>query len=176
MRGMLALLRETTDQVPLYLQEREAWANSFQAIATPILIAIGGTFALYKFVFEGAFSRRLQPGASALVISDGEKRFVRIGVTAANIGKRRVQIDPDYTRLSIRFMPRQGGAWTEPATHPILEHVYVEPGETVADQALGEVTEADYIAISVDFYVTSSPSKFRRRQATWLHREIVSLV
>jgi hypothetical protein len=108
MLGMLALLRETTNQVPLYLQEREAWATSFQAIVTPILIAIGGAFALYKFVFEGAFSQRLQPSASVVVIRDGEKRYVRISATAQYIGKRRVRIDPDFTRLSIRFTARQG--------------------------------------------------------------------
>jgi hypothetical protein len=73
-------------------------------------------------------------------------------------------------------MPRQGGAWTQPATHPILQDVDVEPGETVADQTLGELTEADYIAISVDFYVTSAPSRFRKRQTTWVHHEIVSLI
>src|SRR3712207_2186937 len=115
MRDMLALLQETTNQVPLYLQEREAWANSFQAIVTPILFVIGGLFALYKFIFEGAFSRRMQPNASVEAVVGEDRVFLRVSLTAQNIGKRKVNLDGEYTGLSASFLTATED-WSEPAT------------------------------------------------------------
>jgi hypothetical protein len=156
--------------VPLYLQEREAWANSFQAIATPILLAIGGLFALYKFIFEGAFSRRMQPNASVEAIVGEDAVFLRVSLTAENIGKRKVNLDGEYTRLSVSFLTKTED-WSEAVTHPVLrEQEFIKPGETVGDQVWLTILDEDVLAVDLKFYVFSKGSE------GWMHREIVSLV
>jgi hypothetical protein len=60
MRGMLALLQEASKQIPAWLQATEAWATTFQGFLTPILIAIGGGFAWWKFFRQGEHDPRLQ--------------------------------------------------------------------------------------------------------------------
>lgn len=168
---MLALLQQAANDVPMYLQEREAWANSFQAIATPLLFAIGGLFALYKFIFEGAFSKNLQPNASAAAIVGEDEVFLRVSLTAANIGKRKVMLNGEYTRLSVNFVTKTSRHWSEPETGRVLkEQDFIKPGETVGDQIWVTILNKDVIAAQLDFYVSSKGSE------SWMHREIVSLV
>lgn len=167
---MLILLQEKTTEVPLYLQEREAWANSFQAVVTPILLAIGGVFALYKFIFEGAFSRRLQPDAAATITKREDEVVVNVSLTAENIGKRKVDLNREFTRLGVSFVTKTSGEWSEPATSRVLkEQGWIKPGETVGDQVRVAILDEDVLAVQLEFYVASTGSEF------WMHREIVNL-
>lgn len=186
---MLAFLQEAANSASwlelwlerflIWLGEHETQTSSLRNFATALGIFIGGGFALYKFVFEGAISRRLQPGAFASVTTSDTRLFIRVGVTVENIGKRKVKIDQDLTRLSVSFAPAGGGNWTDPETPRILkeqEHEIIRPGESVADQIWGESVSGQFVVARVEFYVTSAKSKIFRRSTTWMHREMVSLV
>ena len=152
------------------MQEREAWANSFQSIFTPILLAIGGLFALYEFIFEGAFSRRLQPDAAATIARRENRVVVNVSLTAENIGKRKIDLDSALTRLSVSFATKTSEEWSEEATRRVLkEQVWINPGETVGNQVRVTILDEDVVAVQLEFYVASTGSEF------WMHREIVNL-
>lgn len=170
---MLALIQETTQSPEAYAGTRNL-ALTVQSWVTVFGILVGGSFALYKFFFEGAFSERLQPSASAVVVRDGPRIFLRASVSVENIGKSVVEIDQGLTRLGVSFLSKEEEAWTEPDTPRVLkeqEHKLIDPGETIADQTWGEVrNDRSFVVARLEFYVTSTNSMI------WMHREMVSLV
>ena len=76
---------------------------------------------MYKFVFEGSFTNRLQPSASAVLYNDGATDYLRVSVTVENIGKKEVKLDPSFTRLSVRLGERGTRGWSDPTTFEVLE-------------------------------------------------------
>lgn len=165
------------EQILMWLGANEAQTTAFRNITMGIGIIVGGTFALYKFVFEGAFSKRLQPSAAALVAADDKTIYLRVSVTAENIGKRKITLDNEFTKLSVSFAVEEQEDWTKPETGQVLDdQEWVQPGEVVSDQVWVEIPSENIVAVQLEFYVTTSMSMIRRRSAAWRHREIVSLV
>lgn len=132
-------------------------------------------FALYRFVFEGAFSRRLQPDVSAVAVVEEQTIFLRVSTTVENIGKRRVKLSQEFTRLSVSFAIRGEPGWTQPATDVVLEEqTHVQPGETISDQVWVETPAENIVAVQLELYVTGEPKA--EELPVWMYREIVSLV
>lgn len=161
-----------------WLKDNEAQTNAIRNLATTLGILIGGSFALYKFVFEGAFSNRLQPNVFADVVHHGDQVFIKVGVTAENIGRRKVRLDAELTSLGVSFAASDSDGWTEPYGEPVMEDQdVVRPGETVTDQLWVETEAEGLIAAQLEFYLSDLRSRpFSGFETVWIRREIVSLV
>lgn len=76
-------------------------ANIFQALATPILIAIGGIFAWYKLIRQGKHDPRLQPSVASEVTIKGGVAHIVANVGVLNVGQVDVILNLEESGLLI---------------------------------------------------------------------------
>lgn len=99
--------------MPVWLQELEAWAGIFQSLITPILIAIGGVFAWYKFFRRGEHDPRLQPTVTGSVTIREGVAYIVATVSVVNTGRVDVELDLESSGL-VLLTRKQGHGWKEP--------------------------------------------------------------
>lgn len=159
----------------------ESLAVIFQAVLTPILIAVGGFFAWYKFIRQGEHDLRLQPAvtATAEIRGEGDKVVcVFATVTAQNSGQVEIELVPEGSALDIRTTTLEKDDWWQ---YPDPLKVFVgqdrvRPGETLEDQKLVQIKFSDEIAVRLDLTVTavdSTVTEYKTR--TWDTIEIIPL-
>jgi hypothetical protein len=162
--------------MPVWLQELEAWARIFQALITPILIAIGGIFAWYKFFRQGEHDPRLQPTVTGSVTVKENVAYIVATVSVINTGQVDVELDLEFSGL-VLLTRRQGHGWREPelkySVFPGQERA--QPGATLEDQIWIELPHEDEVAIVLELTVTGH-TVTKPEGYTWKTIEIVSLL
>ena len=175
------MLRGASSQIPGWLQGLEAWAVIFQSFLTPILIAVGGGFAWWKFFRQGEHDPRLQPtvtGEAEIRGEDGKIACVFATVTVENPGQVEVELVPEGSALDVYTTTLEGDDWSQ-YYDPIKVFVgqkRVRPGETLEDQKLVQIKRSDEIAVRLDLTVTAVDSTVtEHKTSTWDTIEIVPL-
>lgn len=158
-----------------WLGHNETQATAFRDLVAGLGVLVGGIFALYKFVLEGALTRRLQLEVMATVFFSQDKVFLHVDLKVENTGKRRVWLDQQLTKLGISF-PLEEGGWTEPTNTQVLnDDELIEATEVVGDQRWIEISNAQAVAVQLEFYVIGQTRFSRQKNPGWMRREIVSL-
>lgn len=162
--------------MPVWLQELEAWARIFQAFATPILIAIGGIFAWYKFFRRGEHDPRLQPTVTSSVTLAGDVAYIVATISVINTGQVDVELDLGSSGL-VLLTRRRGQGWREPelkySVFPGQEKA--QPSATLEDQIWIELPHRDEVAVVLELTVTGSTIT-KPEGDTWKTVEIVPLL
>lgn len=112
---MFIVVQKMMRLTPSWLQNWETWANIFQSIATPILIAIGGVFAWYKFIRQGKHDSRLQPSVTSEVVVREGVAYIIANVGVLNTGQVDVVLNLEESGLLIEGR-EAGSGWKKPAT------------------------------------------------------------
>lgn len=153
-------------ELPLWLRI----AESLAAVATPILIAVGGFFAWYKFIRQGEHDPRLQPSVSAQLVTRNEKIYLIAELSAQNTGQVDVALDPGPSGLSI-LTRKAGEGWVDPEIvySVFLGQHMVQPGETLEDRIWIELGYGGEVALSLELTVAE------KETLAWRTHEIVPL-
>jgi hypothetical protein len=174
---MLALLQEATSQVPVGLQEWVAWATIVQGFGTPLLIAIGGFFAWYKFIRQGEHDPRLQATVEAeevAVLDSVAYIIAKIGVE--NTGQ--VDVDLNLEPSALYVVGRKAGhRWSDPDpayTYDVfVGQNKVQVNATIRDRVWIERDLTDEVALSLQLAVSGKAGKESR---DWRTSHIISLL
>jgi hypothetical protein len=167
---MPALLQEATSQAPAWLQEAEAGAAIFQAVVTPILIAIGGIFAYYRFFKEETYTSRLQPKVSGKAEVRNDTIYLRATVSAQNTGQVSVALDPELTALQVFTRKAGDDVWKYRQIESIFSHHdQAQPGEEIEDKIWTEIPYDGEIGLKMELYVSSG------EDVMWLATEVMSI-
>jgi hypothetical protein len=171
MRGMLALLQEASNEIPVGLQKLEAWATIFQGFLTPLLIATGGFFAWYKFIRQGEHDPRLQPSITATTTIHDGTVYLFATATVQNTGQVDVEFKDEGSALTIFTTTVDADDWQPQLPESVFRgQRCVRPGETLEDQKLIQIDYGNEIAVRLDLAVTAGEA------FTWNTIEIVSLL
>ena len=173
---MLALLQETASELPLWLQETEAWATIVQGFGTPLLILGGGLFAWYKFVRQGEHDPRLKPSVSATTTIRDGVTYVFATVTAQNNGNVDIEFADGSSTLTVFTTTKDEMEW-QPRYVPVevfRGQPRVRPGETVEDEKLIQIDHGNEVAVRLDLAVTGQDAT--GNTDTWDTVAIVSLL
>lgn len=163
---------------PSWLQNWETWANIFQSIATPILIAIGGVFAWCKFIRQGKHDSRLQPSVTSEVVVREGVAYIIANVGVLNTGQVDVVLNLEESGLLIEGR-EAGSGWKKPATiysvFPGQQKVRsgeatVQPGETLEDQIWIEFEYKNDVAACLELTIAEKDG------LTWHTVEMISLL
>jgi len=158
-------------EIPLWMREIETWATIFQAFLTPILIAIGGFFAWYKFFRQGEHDPRLQPSVSSEVTVKGSTAYIVATVSVQNTGL--VDVNLDLESCGLLVLTRQGrSGWRDPDTvyDVFLRQSRVQTNAALEDRIWIERTLTDEVAVCLELAVQSEGGP------AWRTSEIISLV
>src|SRR5215210_9375436 len=164
---MLALLQGASRQIPGWLQGLEAWAVVFQGFLTPVLIAVGGGFAWYKFFRQGEHDPRLQPSITGTAKIHGGTIYVFATATVQNNGQVDVEFTDEGSALTVFTTTAEEEGWQPHRPERVFRgQRLVQPGETLEDQKLIEIRHGDEIAVRLDLAVTAGGT------STWNTTEI----
>lgn len=152
-------------ELPIWLRVLESLA----AIITPILIAVGGFFAWYKFIRQGEHDPRLQPTVTGSATIEEGVAYIVATATAQNTGQIDVELDLEACALQVFTVSLETDWQTRYVSNVFQKHGQVQPGGTVEDQVLVVMTLQDEIAVRLDLTVGAA------REFTWDTVEIVSL-
>ncbi len=169
---MPALLQEAASRIPAWLQGAEAWATIFQAVATPLLIAIGGVFAWYKFFRQGEHDPKLQLTISGVVGKKDGTLYLQAKVLAENTGQVAIGLTDGTCALRVSTRKKGDGDWTLHATEQVFAiQGYVQPSETLIDQVWLEIPDNGEVAIMMELIVVAGGET-----GGWVTPEVVNLV
>lgn len=164
-----------------WLRKNNESASAFGNLATPILIAIGGFFAWYKFIRQGQHDPRLQPtvtGEAELRGESDEIACVFATVTVENPGQVEVELVSEGSALDVYTTTLESDDWSR-YYDPIKVFVgqkRVRPGETLEDQKLIQIRRSEEIAVRLNLTVTAVDSTVTEyKTSTWDTIEIVPL-
>lgn len=154
-------------KLPLWLRV----AESLAVVATPVLIAVGGFFAWYKFIRRGEHDPRLQPSVAGRAVVRGGTIHVVAAAVVQNTGKVDVDLREGVSAVEIYATKAGGHSWQYVAIAPVFEeHEIVQPGETIEDQFWLELRHEERVGVKLD--LTVAPSEDRSYPKT----EIISLL
>lgn len=175
LRSVASLLSvEFVPRIIRPMQEIPYWlrmAESLAAIATPILIAVGGFFAWYKFIRQGQHDPRLQATAVGTATVHEDTVYLIVTVRAQNTGQVDVDLDLDSSGLQVLTTKTGDEGWRRRyAGDVFLNHGAVQPGETIEDQLWFEVPYDGEAGIKLDLTVTP------KENLSYLTTEIISLL
>lgn len=157
--------------MPVWLQVLEAVARIFQGLVTPVLIAIGGFFAWYKFIRQGEHTPRLQPTVVGRATVQNGVIYVVATATAHNTGLVNAELDVESSALEVSTTSIDEDGWTWRYTNPVFEkHRAVEPNEMIEDQVWFEISYNAEIGVKLD--LSAAISEHRSYPTT----EIISLL
>lgn len=148
----------------------------FQGFLTPILIAIGGGFAWYKFIRQSELDPTLKPSVAATATIHEGVIYVFATVAVQNDGNVEVEFTDERARLTIFTTTTAAEDW-------LPRHVPVEvlcgqgkvrPGEAPEDQKLVQIEYGNEVAVRLDLAVTGKDAL--GNTDTWDTVAIVSLL
>lgn len=158
--------------LPTWVQILEALALAFQSIVTPILIAIGGFFAWYKFIRRGEHDPKLQLTISGTVGWGAGTVYLQARALAENQGQVSVDLNGAMCALQLSTRKRGDSDWALRATERVFEvQGFVQPGETLVDQVWLEIPDSEEVAIKMELIVLTSDAS-----TGWVANEVVNLV
>jgi hypothetical protein len=150
-----------------------------KTIAEILAIVIGGIWAYYKFFKGRTFNKRLELGVSAIRWKEGNFTLIRAQVQVKNVGLSRFDLRQRGTALRALVQGRSVAnnpwkmEWDEekPLTVDVFEkHEWIEPGETIADQAVLVFPTLPALSVRLEFRMVSQA---RWRRIHWNAVEIV---
>ena len=180
----ISIVQERAGGDPIWLQAGQA----FQAWLTPLLIAIGGLWAFYRFRLRREFYRRLKvevagrvERATGLTGTD-DLLYLVVTTTVTNIGDAEVRVDdsllvlesldspPDMTRPPwvAGWSDLLSGAGINLGLAAFEDGRTLEPGEPVEDRAFLGLPDSGYGAIRVTATVASGGAG-----KSWFNDEVV---
>ena len=143
----------------------------FQGFLTPILIAVGGGFAWYRFFRQGEHVPRLQPSVSGEITVKGNRAYIIATVSVENSGLVDVAIDRRATGLLVLTRKAASG-WRSPdiAYNVFPGQTVVQPNASLEDKVWIERDLTDEVALCLELAVEG------REGLAWRTSEIISLV
>lgn len=162
--------------MPEWLQITVGVARAFDGFLTPVLIAIGGIFAYYKFFRQGQHEVRLQPSIAGSLALSGGIIYLRVETAAQNLGN--VPALLSYEAPSLRILYRQAGdeTWSRYDTRGVLvDEDIIRPTETVTDYVWLEIPVDNAVALRLEMDVFVSEEQ-ETEIYSWMAAEVVNLV
>lgn len=154
-------------EIPIWLRVLESLA----AIVTPLLIAIGGFFAWYKFIRQGEHDPRLQPSVASEVTIKDNVAFIIATVSVQNNGQVDVKLERESCALILLCREARSGWSTSEAWYEVfLGQNAVQPDELVEDEIWIERELNDDVALCLELAISEEGGK------AWRTYEIISLV
>lgn len=149
-----------------------------QGFVTPLLIAIGGGFAWWKFFRQGEHDPRLQPNVTAKATIHDEVAYIMATVTAHNTGQVNVELNLDSCVLLIFTTSPAATDWRERYPAQVFgKHKRVQRGETLEDQAWIEIPYEGELGVRLDLTVAGTILTAKgTKEVAWDTVEIVSLL
>ena len=173
---LFALLLQASRDVPGWLQVLEALAIIFQGLLTPVLIAVGGGFAWYKFIRQGEHDPTLKPSVTATTTIQDGVIYVFATVAVQNEGNVEVEFTDERAKLTVFTTTTAAEDWLPRHTpvEVLRGQRTVRPGEAPEDQKLVQIEYGNEVAIRLDLAVTGKDAK--GNTDTWDTVAIVSLL
>lgn len=171
---MLALLQEASNQIPGWLEATRAWAIIFQGFFTPLLIAIGGSFAWYKFFRQGEHEPRLQATVTTEEVTvRGSVASIIAKVSVQNTGQVDVNLALKPSGLYL-IGRRAGCGWSDPDpdyTYDVfVGQNVVQVNATIEDKIWIERSLSDEVALSLELAIAGEEGR------DWRTSHIISLL
>lgn len=142
---------------PSLLDNVKTVADIFGTAVAAIALIIGGIWAYFKFAKGRTFRPRIKVDLSGKWVSIGEKRLLQIRVTVGNIGTSVVRKLERGTgmRISVpdvnQSTPPALISWRSVGVfNTLVEHEWIEPGETVSDDRLLDLGTSEPVVVQVE--------------------------
>jgi hypothetical protein len=137
-----------------------AVANIKTMVETAAVI-VGGIWAYYKFFKGRTFKPRLELAISGKATENKSVTNVLVSVQLKNVGLSKVEISERGTALRVFTCEpaKSEGAteWERVTTLGAFEkHGWIEPGETIADQALVSVAGIGHQAVKLELRLVAN--------------------
>jgi hypothetical protein len=161
------------------------WGKTSELISNLAMVAaliIGGIWTYYLFIKGRVLKPRLEPKVYGEIVTINTKKYLRASAELKNVGSSEVK----FTKQALNLVPFAERAHPvvslEDATHYKLiatdweallplgvfaRHAWIEPGETIRDEALLEILIDETIAYRIDFVIFAGG-------ITWRATSIVS--
>lgn len=161
------------------------WGKTTELLRNIAMIAgfiVGGVWTYYLFIKGRVLKPRLEPKVYGEIITINTKKYVRASAELKNVGSSEVK----FTKEALNLVPFAERA--HPAVSPedaakykllatdwesllplgvFARHAWIEPGETIRDEALLEILIDETIAYRIDFVIFAGG-------ITWRATSIVS--
>ena len=166
----------------------KAAAEIANNLATSAAVAVGGTWAYFKFVRGRTFKHRAELSVSAQTIEVGQARFLSVTATLKNNGLSKLPLNDRMKALRLCSLSTstppvvEPASWTHLLTTRLFEqHMWLEPLEVVSDRLLFVLplpstgVDGSPTAYEVEAIVGSSPALITRKKTRWRARNILVL-
>ncbi len=146
-------------------------AKALATVATPVLIAVGGVFAWYKFFRQGEHDPRLQPSVSSEVNIKNGTAYIIATVGVQNAGQVDVTLNRELSGLLV-LARKAGSGWRDTDTiYEVFPGQYkVQPNATLEEKIWIECVLTDEVAICLELAIAAEGG------LDWRTSEIVSLL
>jgi|SRR5689334_10893813 len=161
------------------------WYKTSELLRNIAMIAgfiVGGVWTYYLFIKGRVLKPRLEPKVRGEIVTIDTKKYVRALLELKNVGSSEVKfanealnLEPFAERSHAVVPPEEAAKyklWTTDweSLSPLrvfANHAWIEPGETIRDEALLEILIDEIIAYRIDFVIMAGG-------ITWRATSIVS--
>ena len=141
----------------------QAVLGNIKTVAETLGLIIGGLWAYYKFFKGRTFRPRLELGVAGNAWHADYLTPVIASVQIKNVGLSKLELTQEGSGLRVLShalaKPEKAPAvveWEWQSTVPVFEkHKWIEPGETISDQALFALGRLDHAAIRLELRIVS---------------------
>lgn len=166
---------------PNTAQPRMLWelnTSELKDLITSVGIVLGGLWAYFKFFRGRVFHARLEPKVTATIVDQGDSKNLIVSMELNNVGLGVVylssltSIDVYETNLATSTQ-LTGIKWGDsPKTfRAFANHSWIEPEETVRDEIMIRLANADDISHRLVLVVRSENRSIRKRWTSWQKRQ-----
>jgi hypothetical protein len=141
--GLVLWLAHSSASAATGVDTFKTWADVTETIITTLAVIAGGIWAYFKFAKGRTFKPRLAIEISGQWLKIDRKQWLHARIRVKNIGASDVMLQQRGTVLEVRILaPIQKASpdyakWKRECSCVILdEHAWIEPGETVSDDLL----------------------------------------
>jgi len=146
-------------------------------LLTSLGIVVGGLWAYFKFFKGRTFRTRLEPKITAKIVNQGNTKILIASMELTNIGLTVVYLNP-LTSIDvyvINLVPPTKLSSVKlgdsPRTFPVFEHhSWIEPEETIRDEIMLRLPNADDISYQLQLVVRSENRSIVKRWESWRKR------
>jgi hypothetical protein len=146
-------------------------------IMTSLGILVGGLWAYFKFFKGRTFHTRLEPKITAKIVDQGNTKILIVSMELTNIGLTVVYLNPltsidVYAANLVTPTDLSGVRWgnTPRSFRVFKNHSWIEPEETIRDEMMLRLSNADNIGYQLKLVVRSENRSIIRRWESWRKR------
>jgi len=161
------------------------WGKTAELLRNIAMIAgfiVGGVWTYYLFIKGRVLKPRLEPKVRGEIITVNTRKYMRASLELKNVGSSEVRfteealnLEPFAERAHPVVSPEDAAKYKLLTTDwesllPLkvfTKHAWIEPGETIRDEALLEILTDEMIAYRIDFVIFAGG-------ITWRATSIVS--